>query len=67
MSMNAIKMKAACIQLPLKMVRAVDELVRLGLYPTRAEAIRLAVRDLLNEHRDFKHFAETYKIERNLQ
>lgn len=31
-------------------IRALDELIKAGFYPNRSEAIRFAVRDLLNLH-----------------
>ena len=40
-------MKVITTHIPDKYVEAVDQLVREGLYPNRAEAIRAAVRDLL--------------------
>jgi Arc/MetJ-type ribon-helix-helix transcriptional regulator len=33
--------------LPRKLVEMLDELVRIGLYPSRSDAIRQAVRDLI--------------------
>lgn len=43
-------MRLITIYLPEPYLEALDELVRRGFYPHRAEAIRLAIRDLiLNE------------------
>ncbi len=35
-------------------LEAVDDLVRDGMYPNRAECIRFAIRDLLTKHKAFK-------------
>jgi antitoxin ParD1/3/4 len=40
-------MKVVTVHLPEAYVEAIDELVKRGLYPNRAEAIRMAVRDLI--------------------
>ncbi len=40
-------MRAITLHLPEPYIRALDTLVRQQLYPNRAEAIRVAVRDLL--------------------
>lgn len=40
-------MRVITIRLPDRLVRGLDELVRQGIYPSRSEAIRVAVRDLL--------------------
>jgi antitoxin ParD1/3/4 len=40
-------MKVVTVHLPEAYVDAIDELVRRKLYPNRAEAIRMAVRDLI--------------------
>jgi Arc/MetJ-type ribon-helix-helix transcriptional regulator len=37
----------------LAIVESMDDLVREGLYPNRAELIRLAVKDLLLKHGSF--------------
>jgi len=42
-------MKLITVYLPESYLEALDELVREGRYPSRAEAIRVAVRDLLNK------------------
>jgi Arc/MetJ-type ribon-helix-helix transcriptional regulator len=39
--------KVVTVHLPAAYVEAIDELVRRGVYPNRAEAIRMAVRDLI--------------------
>jgi Predicted transcriptional regulators containing the CopG/Arc/MetJ DNA-binding domain and a metal-binding domain len=67
MSMNAIKMKQFSIQLPLKMVRALDEIVQMELYASRNEAIRMAIHDLIMEHRDFGHFMNSPKLQKRLR
>jgi Arc/MetJ-type ribon-helix-helix transcriptional regulator len=40
-------MKVVTVHLPEAYVEAIDELVKRRLYPNRAEAIRMAVRDLI--------------------
>jgi Arc/MetJ-type ribon-helix-helix transcriptional regulator len=40
-------MKVVTVHLPVAYVEAIDELVKKGYYPNRAEAIRMAVRDLI--------------------
>lgn len=41
-------MRLITLHLPEPYIKALDELVRRKYYPNRAEAIRVAVRDLLN-------------------
>jgi len=43
-------MKFLTLNVPEVDVDLLDELVRAGLYPNRAEAIRLAIKDLINLH-----------------
>ena len=40
-------MKVVTVHLPEAYLEAIDELVKKGYYPNRAEAIRMAVRDLI--------------------
>jgi Arc/MetJ-type ribon-helix-helix transcriptional regulator len=40
-------MKIVTVHLPEAYVEAIDELVRRGVYANRAEAIRMALRDLI--------------------
>ncbi|MEM2592544.1 MAG: ribbon-helix-helix domain-containing protein [Thermofilaceae archaeon] len=40
-------MKVVTVHLPEAYIEALDELVRKKLYPNRAEAIRMAVRDMI--------------------
>ena len=40
-------MKIISVHLPEAYIEAIDELVRRKVYPNRAEAIRMAVRDLI--------------------
>jgi len=47
-------MKLITLYLPEDYLRALEELVRRGYYPNRAEAIRVAIRDLLKRHRIWK-------------
>jgi len=42
-------MRLVTVHLPAEFLRGLDELVRLQKYSTRAEAIRIAIRDLLKE------------------
>ncbi|MDJ0270021.1 MAG: ribbon-helix-helix domain-containing protein [Aigarchaeota archaeon] len=42
-------MKVVTVHLPEPYLEAIDELVRRRLYPNRAEAIRMAVRDFIRE------------------
>ena len=41
------KVKVVTVHLPEPYLEAIDELVRKKLYPNRAEAIRMAVRDFI--------------------
>jgi len=41
------QMRIVTVHLPEPYVASLDELVQMGLYPNRSEAIRVAVRDLL--------------------
>ncbi|MFX1519768.1 MAG: ribbon-helix-helix domain-containing protein [Promethearchaeota archaeon] len=40
-------MRLISVKLPEKYLEGLDTLVRIGVYPSRSEAIRVAVRDLL--------------------
>lgn len=42
-------MKVVTVHLPEPYLEAIDELVRRKLYPNRAEAIRMAVRDFIKD------------------
>ena len=42
-------MKVVTVHLPEAYIEAIDELVRRRIYPNRAEAIRMAVRDFIRE------------------
>ncbi len=42
-------MKVVTVHLPEVYIEAIDELVRRRIYPNRAEAIRMAVRDFIRE------------------
>ena len=42
------KMRLITVHLPAHLVEGVEQLVEIGRYPSRSEAIRVAVRDLLN-------------------
>jgi len=41
------KMILISLHLPRRMLEEIDELVRRGVFPSRSEAIRVAIRDLL--------------------
>jgi antitoxin ParD1/3/4 len=45
------KMILLSFHLPKKMLEDLDELVRSGAFPSRSEAIRVAIRDLINKER----------------
>lgn len=47
-------MKLITLLVPTSYLDALDQLVAEGFYPSRAEAIRFAVRDLLKSHKTFK-------------
>jgi Arc/MetJ-type ribon-helix-helix transcriptional regulator len=43
-------MKLITLNVPVSYLKDLDLLVKLGFYPNRSEAIRLAIRDLLLQH-----------------
>ena len=43
------KMKIISVQLPQGLIRAMDQLVKQGIYPNRSEIIRTAIRELLRK------------------
>ncbi len=43
------KMRIISVQLPQGLVNAMDQLVRRGVYPSRSEIIREAIRELLKK------------------
>jgi Arc/MetJ-type ribon-helix-helix transcriptional regulator len=45
---GGIKMKLITLYLPEPYIEALDQLVNERFYPNRAEAIRVAIRDLIN-------------------
>jgi Arc/MetJ-type ribon-helix-helix transcriptional regulator len=47
-------MRVITVGLPETYIKALDELIEVKLYPNRAEAIRLAIKDLLKMHRKFE-------------
>ena len=47
MNREDIQMKLITVKMSDIYVKGIDKLVELGLYPTRSEAIRVAIRDLL--------------------
>ena len=44
-------MKPVLVNVPEPYIRALDRMVKQGYFPTRNEAIRLAIRDMLNAER----------------
>ncbi|RLC73747.1 MAG: hypothetical protein DRI26_00215, partial [Chloroflexi bacterium] len=44
------KLQLITVHLPETIIKALDELVRRGLFPTRSEAIRAATRELLKKY-----------------
>jgi len=52
------KMKPVTVHLSDPYIKALDELVRRKLYANRAEAIRMAVRDLLKNHNILLEYVE---------
>jgi len=46
-------MKAVTINIPEPYLRAIDDLVRRKVFPNRAEAIRVAIRDLIRFHAEY--------------
>lgn len=45
------KMVLISFHVPQSYVDSLDELVRMGIYPTRSEAIRAALRELLSRYK----------------
>jgi len=43
------KMRIISVQLPQGLINAMDQLVRRGVYPSRSEIIREAIRELLKK------------------
>lgn len=43
------RMKIISVQLPQGLIKAMDQLVRQGVYPNRSEIIRTAIRELLKK------------------
>ena len=46
-------MKLTTILIPEKLLEELDELVEKRYYPSRAEAIRIAISNLIHEHREW--------------
>ena len=51
MSSNKQRMVLISVHIPKQMLDELDELVREGRFPNRSEAIRIAIRDLLEKER----------------
>jgi Arc/MetJ-type ribon-helix-helix transcriptional regulator len=47
-----VEMKVLSIRLPEEYVKAMDEIVRMGIYPSRSEFIRAAIREHLKREID---------------
>lgn len=47
-------MKAVVVQMSLKMIQECDELVKAKYYPNRNKLIRMAMRDLLSNRKEFQ-------------
>jgi len=41
------KMMLISVHIPVQMLQELDDLVKTGVYPSRSEAIRVAIRDLI--------------------
>ena len=50
-SRSGVRMVLISVHIPRRMLEGLDELARSGLFPSRSEAIRVAVRDLLIKER----------------
>jgi Arc/MetJ-type ribon-helix-helix transcriptional regulator len=50
-SKSGVRMMLISVHIPRRMLDGLDELARSGLFPSRSEAIRVAVRDLLTKER----------------
>jgi antitoxin ParD1/3/4 len=48
-SINNEKMEMISIHIPKQMLEQLDQMVKLGIYPSRSEAIRAAVREFLKD------------------
>jgi len=48
-SINNEKMEVVSIHIPKQMLEQLDQMVKLGIYPSRSEAIRAAVREFLKD------------------
>jgi Predicted transcriptional regulators containing the CopG/Arc/MetJ DNA-binding domain and a metal-binding domain len=55
------------VLLPDKMVKAIDDLVDKKLYSSRGECIRIAIHDMLMEHKGFGHFLNSPKLQKRLR
>ncbi|UPV98884.1 ribbon-helix-helix domain-containing protein [Halorussus gelatinilyticus] len=45
-------MERVTLRIPKQQIEEVEQMVETGEFPNRSEAIRAAVRDMLNEHED---------------
>ncbi len=50
-SKSGVRMMLISVHIPRRMLEGLDELAKSGLFPSRSEAIRVAVRDLLIKER----------------
>ncbi|KUO85408.1 MAG: CopG family transcriptional regulator [Caldivirga sp. MG_3] len=53
-SKSGVRMMLISVHIPRRMLEGLDELAKSGLFPSRSEAIRVAVRDLLIKERGRK-------------
>ena len=51
-SKSGVRMMLISVHIPRRMLEELDELAKSGLFPSRSEAIRVAVRDLLTKERE---------------
>ncbi|MFP3303468.1 MAG: ribbon-helix-helix domain-containing protein [Caldivirga sp.] len=51
-SKSGVRMMLISVHIPRRMLEGLDELAKSGLFPSRSEAIRVAVRDLLIKERE---------------
>ncbi|NEU57809.1 ribbon-helix-helix domain-containing protein [Halorussus sp. MSC15.2] len=54
-------MERVTLRIPKQQIEEVEQMVETGEFPNRSEAIRAAVRDMLNEHEEEKTEQTTNK------
>ena len=55
------KMVLISVHIPKQMLEELDELIAKGVYPSRSEAIRIAIRDLLLRHYEIIRKRQEYE------